>query len=202
VPTDEEGVAIFQTVWPGWYHGRATHIHVRIHTGSVTLDHGVFLGGGNISHTGQFFFSDNLVTEVSKTIEPYKSRRKDLVPQMNGDDGQFVHDGGGEQVVDVSRQTDKFSGSITVGIDPTANRTIHGDHPGHGDRPPWGRHPHGRPVNWTLWALLGVAFILAVGYCVRLYITRRNARMGYTALQQEESDRLQAGERRTSYGAF
>jgi protocatechuate 3,4-dioxygenase beta subunit len=199
VPTDKEGLATFQTVWPGWYHGRATHIHVRIHTGNVTLDHGVFLGSTNTSHTGQFFFSDKLVTEVSKSLEPYKSRRKDLLPKMNGDDGIFVNEGGGEQIVDVTRDGDAFFGTVTVGIDPTANRTSDHDHM---RPPPWGRHPPGRHVSWILWALLGVALIVAAFFCTRLYMARRNARMGYTPVQREESDRLRAGERRTGYGGI
>jgi protocatechuate 3,4-dioxygenase beta subunit len=198
-PTDEDGLATFHTIWPGWYQGRCTHIHIRIHTGNTTLDHGVFLGSSRTAHTGQLFFSDKLVTEVSKSVEPYISRRKELLPKMNGDDGIFVNEGGGEQIVDVTKHGNAFLGSVTVGIDLTADHT--GDHD-HMRPPPWGRHRPGSHVSWVLWAALGVAFLIALFYCFRLYMARRNARMGYTPTQQEEVDRMTAGERRTSYGAI
>jgi len=38
--TDAKGVAVFQTVYPGWYSGRTVHIHVMVHV------------GGNVVHTG------------------------------------------------------------------------------------------------------------------------------------------------------
>ena len=46
-PADgRDGVALFQTVYPGWYTGRTVHIHVKVHV------------GGNVVHTGQLFFPD------------------------------------------------------------------------------------------------------------------------------------------------
>src|SRR5260370_3885328 len=44
--TDSTGLARFQSVYPGWYQGRAVHIHVKVHL------------GGTVVHTGQFFFND------------------------------------------------------------------------------------------------------------------------------------------------
>lgn len=29
-PTDSNGIAVFQTIFPGWYSGRATHIHAKV----------------------------------------------------------------------------------------------------------------------------------------------------------------------------
>src|SRR4051794_29166463 len=40
--TDRNGLAVFDTIYPGWYHGRAVHIHVKVHV------------AGNVVHTGQF----------------------------------------------------------------------------------------------------------------------------------------------------
>ena len=53
-PTNAQGVATFQTIYPGWYRGRAVHIHVKVHL------------GGNVVHTGQLFFSDALTDTVYK----------------------------------------------------------------------------------------------------------------------------------------
>ena len=33
--TNASGVATFDTIYPGWYTGRATHIHVRVHLNGV-----------------------------------------------------------------------------------------------------------------------------------------------------------------------
>ncbi len=59
--TDANGLAVFTTIYPGWYQGRAVHIHVKVHV------------GGNVVHTGQLFFSDALTDAVYKTA-PYAAR--------------------------------------------------------------------------------------------------------------------------------
>jgi len=59
--TDAGGLAVFKTTYPGWYQGRAVHIHVMVHV------------GGNIVHTGQFFFSDTLTDAVYRRA-PYSAR--------------------------------------------------------------------------------------------------------------------------------
>lgn len=55
------GLAIFKTVYPGWYHGRTPHIHVKVHV------------GGSVVHTGQVFFPDTVSSSVYKT-SLYRSR--------------------------------------------------------------------------------------------------------------------------------
>lgn len=35
--TDADGVAEFRTIYPGWYTGRAVHIHMKVHVGSKTV---------------------------------------------------------------------------------------------------------------------------------------------------------------------
>ena len=45
--TDAKGLAIFRTLYPGWYQGRTVHIHAMVHI------------GGNVVHTGQLYFPDS-----------------------------------------------------------------------------------------------------------------------------------------------
>src|SRR2546425_4875441 len=59
--TNAKGVALFQTVYPGWYQGRTVHIHVKVHV------------GGNVVHTGQLYFPDTL-TDAVYLKAPYSSR--------------------------------------------------------------------------------------------------------------------------------
>lgn len=56
----DDGTVSFATIYPGWYRGRAVHIHVK-----------VFVGGTD-HHTGQLFFPDDLSRLVFASA-PYKS---------------------------------------------------------------------------------------------------------------------------------
>lgn len=59
--TSAKGLALFRTVYPGWYQGRTVHIHVKVHL------------GGNVVHTGQLYFPDS-VTDAAYRKAPYASR--------------------------------------------------------------------------------------------------------------------------------
>ena len=59
--TNARGVALFRTIYPGWYPGRTVHIHVK-----VSL-------GGNVVHTGQLYFPDAVTDAVYKRAT-YKQR--------------------------------------------------------------------------------------------------------------------------------
>ncbi len=59
--TNAKGLALFRTVYPGWYQGRTVHIHVKVHL------------GGNVVHTGQLYFPDTLTDAVYRKA-PYSSR--------------------------------------------------------------------------------------------------------------------------------
>jgi protocatechuate 3,4-dioxygenase beta subunit len=59
--TNAKGLALFRTVFPGWYQGRTVHIHVKVHL------------GGNVLHTGQLYFPDT-VTDAVYRKAPYASR--------------------------------------------------------------------------------------------------------------------------------
>ena len=53
-----DGIVEFQTVYPGWYAGRAVHIHAKVHIDDATV------------LTTQFLFEDALNSEVMAT-DPY-----------------------------------------------------------------------------------------------------------------------------------
>jgi protocatechuate 3,4-dioxygenase beta subunit len=98
--TDSAGAADFRTVFPGWYAGRAVHIHVKVNT-----DDGE-------AHTGQLFFD----TEVTSTVyanEPYASRGEPDTP--NTSDGIYA-DSGGVSVVAVTVDGESSSGAVMLGV--------------------------------------------------------------------------------------
>lgn len=172
--TDKTGLATFDTIMPAWYAGRTTHIHIRLHTGNTTTEDGMLVGEGNVAHTGQLFFADELVLELAKYEEPYKTHAETLPPKLNQDDGIYMHSDGQEQLVTVERFTGIIMGSVTVGIDPTA------DH--HEDKGTPGRHLDLATIAIGVAAVCAV--LLLAFFALRWFRNRRTT--GYIALPTDE----------------
>jgi protocatechuate 3,4-dioxygenase beta subunit len=101
--TDANGIARFDTVYPGWYQGRTVHIHVMVHV------------GGNDVHTGQLFFADAL-TDTVFAHKPYSTRgQRD---QRNSSDSIYAN-GGSRSLLRMKRQGTGYLGSITMGVHRT-----------------------------------------------------------------------------------
>lgn len=65
--TDAAGVAQFTTIYPGWYRGRAVHVHFKLR---------LFAGATKTyEFTSQFFFDDAL-TDAVHALSPYSGRRR------------------------------------------------------------------------------------------------------------------------------
>jgi len=113
--TNADGIAVFRTIYPGWYQGRATHIHIKAHEGGTA---GTTYKGGTTAHTGQLFFSDTLTDKVAK-VSPYSSRT--ITRTRNATDGIYQQ-GGSSTVLKLTRRSSSnirngFTGRITLGID-------------------------------------------------------------------------------------
>jgi protocatechuate 3,4-dioxygenase beta subunit len=98
--TDANGVATFQTVYPGWYMGRTVHIHVKVHV------------GGDVVHTGQLFFADS-VTDAVYRKTPYSSRPNRDV--RNAQDNIYL-DGGSKSIVKIAKSGKGYTGTLTMGV--------------------------------------------------------------------------------------
>lgn len=141
VQRSKKGRVQFDTIVPGWYRGRADHIHVRVHSSNSSIVDGHLLGG-TVSHTGQFYFDNAFVQELKDSVAPYNTRT--LEPKKNEDDFPYIESRGYEQIIKISTTlSGSFHGKVVVGIDPSA---IHPPGFGKGphDGPPGGPH-HGRP---------------------------------------------------------
>lgn len=66
--TDRHGFVTFRTVFPGWYTGRAVHVHTKVHTGGARTSDGY--EGGRTCHTGQFYFAESAV-KATEGLVPY-----------------------------------------------------------------------------------------------------------------------------------
>jgi protocatechuate 3,4-dioxygenase beta subunit len=99
--TDARGIATFRTVYPGWYQGRAVHIHVKVHV------------RGHVVHTGQLFFSDALTDRVYRNA-PYNNRPNRTI--RNANDPIFVN-GGRRSILRLSRRSaGGYLGKLTMGV--------------------------------------------------------------------------------------
>jgi protocatechuate 3,4-dioxygenase beta subunit len=98
-PTDAHGLARFTTVYPGWYTGRAVHIHVKVHI------------GGNVVHTGQLFFNDAL-TDAVYTRAPYNTRGARDVR----DSSDSIYRNGGSRSLLTMTKSAGYVGAITMGV--------------------------------------------------------------------------------------
>lgn len=68
-PTDRRGVAQFTTIFPGYYTGRATHIHTKVYPTWKVLPNGTFMSS-QLAHVGQFFFEDEINLRIDH-MHPY-----------------------------------------------------------------------------------------------------------------------------------
>ena len=98
--TNAKGLAIFNTVYPGWYQGRAVHIHVKVHVGGDTV------------HTGQLFFRDSFTDAVYKRA-PYKSRGD---RGMRNADDSIYGNGGSRSLLAVRSVGKGYAGAINMGV--------------------------------------------------------------------------------------
>jgi len=106
--TDGTGKAQFLTIYPGWYQGRAVHIHFMIRTTGADSQSYEFVS--------QFFFDDTLSDQVFAQ-EPYASKgQRDM---RNADDN--IYNGGGDQLLlaVTGDNSNGYAAAINIGLDLT-----------------------------------------------------------------------------------
>jgi protocatechuate 3,4-dioxygenase beta subunit len=121
--TDARGVASFRSIFPGWYTGRAIHIHVKVHIGGTVT--GSEYHGGSVSYTGQVFFPESIITEVEK-LQPYAANP--IARVLNSADGVYNRFDGASTLISLAHDRrgsvrDGLSGSVTLGVNPVAGST-------------------------------------------------------------------------------
>lgn len=120
--TDAQGLASFQTIYPGWYRGRTTHIHFK-----------VFLAENTVL-TGQIFFPDALSQYLYDHAEGYsREGRRDTV---NRNDHIAAEAGEGASAF-IREQNAGYEAALVIGIDPATGEPAAGrGGPPPGDAPP------------------------------------------------------------------
>jgi protocatechuate 3,4-dioxygenase beta subunit len=118
--TDSDGQAEFETVYPGQYPGRTTHIHVKVQIGGQRGNRAY--SGGHVSHTGQLFSSDRHDAEVF-ALAPYNRNRAERTPR--NEDAIFLNEGGSSSELTLapagsSLARDGFRARVTLGVNIAA----------------------------------------------------------------------------------
>lgn len=103
--TDANGLVTFQTIFPGWYQGRATHIHVHVYdaTGKSLL-------------VTQIAFQDSLCVSVNSSGTAYGYKKGTSGYTYNANDNVFG-DGVDKEMSTVSGSlSDGFEMKITIKV--------------------------------------------------------------------------------------
>ncbi len=108
--TDENGVARFTTIFPGWYRGRAVHVHFKVRTEAA---------GRPYEFTSQLYFDEALIDQVHAQ-PPYAARGRRQT--TNADDGIF-RDDGESLMVQVSETGAGYAAAFDIGLDLTDAET-------------------------------------------------------------------------------
>jgi len=106
--TDASGKVTFQTILPGWYSGRTTHIHLRIRS-----TYGNASSTSDGSNTTQLFFDQTLIDTVATTVAPYDAEGKN--PTTNALDHVYSGETKGTNLVSLSGDaTSGYTTALTV----------------------------------------------------------------------------------------
>jgi protocatechuate 3,4-dioxygenase beta subunit len=120
--TDAKGVATFTTIYPGWYPGRAVHIHFKVRT---DLDETT-----GYEFTSQLFF-DETVSDVVFTQQPYVTKGTGRVKNS----GDSIYRAAGSQLVlNTVKSGQGYVATFDIGLE-VGNHTVAepeaGDEEGH-----------------------------------------------------------------------
>jgi protocatechuate 3,4-dioxygenase beta subunit len=128
--TDDSGRAEFRTIYPGWYPGRAVHIHFKIRTTGAPA--------GAYEFTSQLFFDDTLTDRVhADPVYGDNSRRR----VMNASDGIY-QEAGATLILAPTTTSDGMAASFDIALDLSDAAT---GRPDGMERPGRGRGGRGGP---------------------------------------------------------
>lgn len=126
-PTNAEGLTEIKTIYPGFYAGRAIHIHAQVYTDWTLYGNGT-LKSQNVVSTGQLYFEEDLSAHVM-SLEPYASHTE-IERRKNSEDRHFadgISEGFNPVMTVVPADGENIDNGvvayITMGIDPTDIKT-------------------------------------------------------------------------------
>ena len=103
--TDANGTAQFTTIWPGWYQGRAVHIHFKIRMAAAN--------GQTADFTSQLFFPDAMNDSVFANA-PYSQKGIAGILRNNGD--EIFRQSGGKLTISPAKAVDGYRATFDIGL--------------------------------------------------------------------------------------
>jgi protocatechuate 3,4-dioxygenase beta subunit len=102
--TNANGAAQFTTVFPGWYSGRAVHIHfkIRLFSGSQKT----------YEFTSQLFFEESIINQAY-TQSPYSSRG---TPNTSNSRDGIYNSGGSQLLLSLSPSGQGYASTFNIGL--------------------------------------------------------------------------------------
>jgi protocatechuate 3,4-dioxygenase beta subunit len=102
--TDASGIAEFLTIYPGWYEGRAVHIHFKIRTDPGSRNAHEFVS--------QLYFDESVTDKVHKQA-PYNGKGR----RTTSNDADFIFRRGGKQLMPaLTSEAQGYSGKFDIGL--------------------------------------------------------------------------------------
>ncbi len=105
--TDAAGRASFRTIYPGWYSGRAVHVHFK-----VRMPRGPRNSGRASEFTSQIYFDEEVTDRVHREA-PYNTRRQGRVPNVRD---RMFRDGGERLLVSPRLVNGVYTATFTLGL--------------------------------------------------------------------------------------
>jgi protocatechuate 3,4-dioxygenase beta subunit len=110
--TDSNGTVEFTTIYPGWYEGRAIHIHDKVRTfnGSDTT----------LVWTSQLYFNNSINQQVHKQAPysnhgpPQTTNEEDIVYSRGSADGLVQGDSGERLIVNLTQDESTYVGTFNI----------------------------------------------------------------------------------------
>ncbi|MDQ8045719.1 MAG: twin-arginine translocation signal domain-containing protein [Patulibacter sp.] len=146
--TDSAGKVSFTTIWPGWYSGRAVHIHfkVRVYSGSTET----------LEFTSQMFFTDAMNKQVFANNSPY-DQRSSTPDTLDSSDSILGSDAAVLTLSPTSDGSGGYTADFSVGVSSSTSQLNNtsagagggGTGGGPGGTPPNGTPPGGAPTTTT-----------------------------------------------------
>ena len=118
--TDDNGTVRFTTIYPGWYEGRAIHIHVKVRT---------FEGAEKTFEWTSQFYLDNSINDQVHKQPPYSNHgnlemtnEEDGIYTGASTDGMLQRNTGTHLMLNLSKDEQGFMGTFNIGVD--ANQSV------------------------------------------------------------------------------
>lgn len=113
--TDENGTVQFTTIYPGWYEGRAIHIHVKVRASQNSNE--------PLEWTSQFYLNNSINDKVH-TQAPYSNHgpvdvtnEEDFIYEGPSTDGMLQAKTGGQLMLELVEDRQGYAGTFNIVLD-------------------------------------------------------------------------------------